>query len=147
MLSSAKWLIHVSCVLYIPPGNSRSYQQWMHTVKVFLESCISYLNAFIFAFFFLCFSHFTPELYLIESMIDTTQCLKSCRRVWNEGGCLNVQIQRECSLVCEAARAAGQWRQTGRGDRSDLTWQDVLRHDMLIWQQTQALLRWTDPRT
>uniref|UniRef100_A0A671Y954 DENN domain containing 1B n=1 Tax=Sparus aurata TaxID=8175 RepID=A0A671Y954_SPAAU len=70
-------------------SNSRSYQQWMHTVKVFLESCISYLNAFIFAFFFLCFSHFTPELYLIESMIDTTQCLKSCRRVWNEGGCLN----------------------------------------------------------
>lgn len=64
-------MFSVFCIL---SGNSRSYQQWMHTVKVLTvhitPKCF-YLCPF-FILFFLCFAHFIPELYLIESVIDTT---------------------------------------------------------------------------
>lgn len=46
-------------------------------------------------------------------------------------GCLNVQIQLECSLVCEAARAAGQWRQTGR--ETEVIWRDKTSSNMTCW--------------
>lgn len=46
-------------------------------------------------------------------------------------GCLNVQIQPECSLVCEAARAAGQQRQTGR--ETEVIWRDKTSFDMTCW--------------
>lgn len=63
-------------------------------------------------------------------MIDTTLCLKSWRSP-ERRRCLNVQIQRECSLVCEAARAAGQWRQTGR--ETEVIWRDKTSSDMTCW--------------
>lgn len=95
-------------------------------------------------FYRLSFIHFILELYLIEGVIDTAPCLKS--RLWNEGVAWMYRSS-SCS-VCVCSSACSRTVDTDRKeDRSDLTWQDVHRHDMLIWQQTQALLRWTNPRT
>uniref|UniRef100_A0A3P8SBZ2 DENN domain containing 1B n=1 Tax=Amphiprion percula TaxID=161767 RepID=A0A3P8SBZ2_AMPPE len=66
-------------------SNSRSYQQWMHTVKVF-TGCLVYHSFYQWSFFlFYLPVIFFLGLYLIESMIDTTQCLKSWCCLWNEG--------------------------------------------------------------
>lgn len=138
----------MSCVLYVLSGNSRSYQQWMHTVKVFTEhavlSCCIYIYTFPSAFIFI---YIIPELYLIESMTGATWRLKPRCCLWNEGAAWT-RRSSSSAVGCVWSGACSRTVETdGEGDGSDLTWQDVLRHDVLIWQQTRALLRWTTPRT
>lgn len=130
-------------VLYIPPGNSRSYQQWMQVFKSVLDIIPKCFYPWLFFLMFRSFYSWVIFNWKCDWQ-DSVFEVVALPLEWR--GCLNVQIQRECSLVWSGA--CSRTVETDReGDRSDLTWQDVLRHDMLIWQQTQALLRWTDPRT
>lgn len=63
-------------------------------------------------------------------MIDKTQFLKLWRCLWNEGAAW--MYRSSVSAVwCEAARAAGQWRQTGR--ETEVIWRDKTSSDMTCW--------------
>lgn len=72
---------------------------------------------------FLGFTHFIPELYLIESVIDTTLFeVLVLPLEWR--GCLKVQIQLESSLVC-VKRCVQQDSGDRQGGRQK--WFDVTR--------------------
>lgn len=120
----------------------------MHTVKVFTHSLVSYLKAFISDLFMFCSFYswggfnrciFNWILWLTEVGVWSVPFWRKglgwmYRSSWEQGGVCS----GACSRTVDTDR---------KEDRSDLTWQDVLWHDMLIWQQTQALLHPTNPRT
>lgn len=138
-----RWLIHIPGfpsspqVIQGPTSNGCTLWRYLHNVLYSIQLLSPGSLCFIFIL----------HLYLIEGLIDTAQCLKSCCCLWNEGVAWTYRSSWSV-CVCVCSGACSRTLDTDREeDRSDLTWQDVLRHDMLIWQQTQALRRWTSPRT
>lgn len=146
-VKSVKWLIHIflSCLSFqvIQGLTSNGCTLWRYLQNVL---CIASYSFYRWHFSFL-FLSFYSELYLIDGMIDTAQRLKSWCCLRNEGAAWMYRSSWS-AVWCVCSGAWGRTVDTdGEEDRSDLTWQDVLWHDMLIWQKIQALLCWTNPTT
>lgn len=95
-----------------------------HRKGIHRTPCISHLNAFISFFFFIFYS-----LYFRVTF--------NWKRDWHNSGFEVLELPERTDPawarfgVCEAARAAGQWRQTGR--ETEVIWRDKTSSDMTCW--------------